>query len=161
MRATIVYFTKTGHTRMAAEDIAEGLRREGVEARLVPATELETWDVAEDAVVVVGSPCYAGALRIVSGIAGPVRSALKKLAPTTLAGKVGGAFSVHCSMGGGKTVRSIEQALRAADASVPEPGVVVRAGAPLSLFTGRMASDEAREQLRNFGRALAKAARSD
>jgi len=120
--------------------------------------EVAAWDVADQSVIVVGSPCHAGSLAIRAGVSGPIRSVLKKLEPSTLTGKVAGAFSVNCAYGGQRTVHAIEQRLRAAGAHVPQQGVVVRAGVPFSLFTGPMASEESREQLQGFGRTLARAA---
>ncbi len=158
MKALIVYDTITGHTRRAAEDVAEGLTGEGVVAALRAAREMAGWDVADEAIIVVGSPCHAGSLAIYAGVAGPVRSLLKALEASTLAGKVAGAFSVNCVYGGHRTVRAIEKRLRSAGAQVPQPGVVVRAGVPFSLYTGPMASEEGRERLRELGRALARAA---
>ena len=160
MRALIVYHTKTGHTRRAAEDIAEGLQSEGVEVRLAQAGDLQSWEVDEDAVIVVGSPCYAGATGVKDGLAGAVRAALRQLESRTLEGKVAGAFSPHCAFGGKRTVQSIEDALRQAGAELPCPGVAFRAGAPLSLVAGPRASEKSREKLRALGRTLAKEARS-
>jgi len=160
MDALIVYHTITGHTRRAGEDIAAGLGAAGVPAQLVAAKEMKGWDAADAAILVVGSPCHAGSCHVRGGLAGPIRSLLKRLGPATLAGKVGGAFAVNCALGGQLTVRTIEDALTAAGARVPEPGVVVRAGVPFSLYVGPMASDEARERLRQFGQALAEAAHS-
>lgn len=159
MKALIVYDTITGHTRRAAEAIAEALAGEGVVAALEAAREMAGWDVADVAIIAVGSPCHAGSVAFRAGVAGPVRSLLKRLEASTLAGKIAGAFSVNCVYGGHRTVRAIEKRLRAAGAQVPQPGVVVRAGVPLSVFTGPMASEEVREQLRELGRALARAAR--
>ena len=158
MEALIVYHTISGHTRRAADDIAEGLRSEGVSVCLLAAGEVGEWDVAGKSIVVVGSPCHAGSLSIRAGLSGPIRSVLKKLPASALAGKVGGAFSVHSAYGGAKTVRAIEKALRAAGADVPHPGVVVKAGVPFSLVTGPLASEESRRELRALGSALAKAA---
>jgi len=158
MRALIVYYTKTGHTRRAAEDIAEGLRNEGLDVTIQAVAEMTGPDVANHAVIVVGSPCHAGSLAIRAGVSGPVRSVLKALAPGALAGKVGGAFAVHCSYGGHRTTRAIAKRLRDAGAHVPHQGVVVKAGVPFSLYTGPLASEESREQLRQFGQALARAA---
>lgn len=160
MRALILYHTKTGHTRRAGEDIAEGLRAEGVEVRLLQAADLESWEVADDAIIAVGSPCYGGASGIKDGLAGPIRSALRRLDPSSLKGKVAGAFSVHCAFGGKRTAGSIEKAVRAAGAVAPCRGVAVRAGVPFSLFTGPKASKKSRERLRDFGQALAREARS-
>jgi len=157
MTALIIYHTKTGHTRRAAEDIAEGLREAGVESRIVAAREFGGWDVGEE-IVLVGSPCHAGSCHIRGGLSGPVRAVLKRLGASDLAGKVAGAFAVNCAIGGGLTVKSIEKALARAGARIAEPGVVVRAGVPFSLTTGPMASPDARERLRRFGGALAQAA---
>ncbi len=158
MRALIVYHTNTGHTRRAAEDISEGLRSEGLDVSIQAASEGAAWDVADQSVIIVGSPCHAGSLAIRAGVSGPIRSVLKRLEPSTLRGKVAGAFSVNCAYGGQRTVRAIEQRLRAAGAQVPQQGVVVRAGVPFSLFKGPMASEESRGRLQGFGRALARAA---
>ena len=158
MEALIVYHTISGHSRRAAEDIAEALRGEGVSASLALAGQSGEWDLEAKGIVVVGSPCHAGSLAVRAGLAGPIRSALKKLPPRALAGKVGGAFAVHSAYGGARTVRAIEKRLRAAGADLPHPGVVVKAGVPFSLVTGPLASDQSRERLRALGRALARAA---
>ncbi len=161
MRALIIHHTKTGHTRRAAEDISEGLRSEEVDVSIQAASEVGAWDVADQSVIVVGSPCHAGSVAFRAGVSGPIRWVLKKLAPSTLTGKVAGAFSVNCAYGGQRTVHAIEQRLRAAGAHVPQQGVVVRAGVPFSLFKGPVASEESREELQEFGRALARAAQND
>jgi len=158
MNALIVYHTVTGHTKRAAEDIAEGLRSGGVAVRLEAVSEARELNVADQSIVVVGSPCHAGSLAIQAGVSGPIRSFLRQWADSVLTGKVGGAFAVHSTYGGHRTVRGIERRLRKAGARIPEAGVVVRAGVPFSLFTGPMASEECQEKLRAFGRALALAA---
>jgi len=160
MNALIIYHTITGHSRRAAEDVAEGLAGEGVTARLLLAGEMPQWDVAGQAVVVVGSPCHAGSLAIRAGVSGPILGALNKLTAQALAGIVGGAFSVNSAYGGRRTVLAIENCLRAAGATVPRAGVVVKAGVPFSLFTGPKASDQTRDALRQLGRALAQAAKA-
>jgi len=160
MNALIIYHTITGHTRRAAEDIAEGMASESVPAQLVIAGEMAQWDVAGKAIVVVGSPCHAGSLAILAGISGPIRSLLGKLQASTPTGIVGGAFSINSAYGGQRTVQAIEKRLHAAGAEVPMPGLVVRAGVPLSLFTGPMASQQCREELRSFGQSLARTAKA-
>ena len=160
MNALIIYHTITGHTRRAAEDVAEGLAGEGAAARLLSAGEMKHWDVAGLDIVVVGSPCHAGSLAIRAGVSGPILGVLNKLTAQALAGMVGGAFSVNSAYGGRRTVPAIENCLRAAGATVPRAGVVVKAGVPFSLFTGPMASDQSRDELRQFGRALAQAAKA-
>jgi flavodoxin len=161
MNALIVYHTITGHTRRAAEDIANGLRGEDVSAHLQAADEMATWDVADVALVLVGSPCHAGSVALRSGLPGAIRSLLRKLGASALAGKLGGAFSVHCAYGGHRTVRGIEKHLANCGARIPEPGVVVRAGVPFSVVTGPLASEEDRRRLREFGCSLARAAKAE
>ena len=99
MKALIVYDTITGHTRRAAEDIASALAGEGVVTALEAARDMAEWDVADVAIIAVGSPCHAGSVAFRAGVAGPVRSLLKRLEASTLAGKVAGAFSVNCIYG--------------------------------------------------------------
>ena len=158
MKALIIYHTNTGHTRRAAEDIAEGLEDQGADVSIQAASELAGWDVADQDVVIVGSPCHAGSVAIRAGVSGPILSVLKKLEPATLKGKAAGAFSVNSAYGGQRTVHALDERLQAAGAQTPLQGVVVRAGVPFSLFRGPMASEESREQLREFGRLLARAA---
>jgi len=161
MKALIIYHTNTGHTRRAAEDISEGLKGEGVDVSIQAASEVAGWDAVEQSIIVVGSPCHAGSIAIRAGVSGPIRSVLKRLEPSTLSGKVAGAFSVNSAYGGQRTVHAIEERLRTAGAHVPHPGVVVRAGVPFSLFKGPMASEESCTQLQEFGRLLAREAQGD
>jgi menaquinone-dependent protoporphyrinogen IX oxidase len=49
MNAIILYHTRTGHTKRAGEDIAEGLRAEGCEATLVHANEMDEDALADAA----------------------------------------------------------------------------------------------------------------
>ena len=156
-RALVTYHTKTGHTRQAAEDIAEGLRQGGVEATLKPVSQVEAGDLAGSDLTVVGSPCHAGSVRVLfSGIAGPVSDWLGALPRGSLAGKAVGAFGVHCSLGAKATVQSLERLLTDMGGRVLIPGPAVKAGAPLSLWRGPDASPEDRERLRHFGRDLAR-----
>lgn len=158
MNAIILYHTRTGHTRRAGEDIAEGLRAEGCQATLVHANDMDDAALADADIVAVGSPCHAGSCRIRGGVSTTVRGALKQLKKQGLEGKTAGAFAVNYAYGGHVTVVSIEKALKKAGARVPRTGIVVKAGVPFSLAVGPMASDQAREELRHFGRALAQAA---
>jgi flavodoxin len=160
MNALIVYHTISGHTKRAAEDVAEGLSGEDVSVELLAADEVAQWDVADKDIVVVGSPCHAGSLAIRSGISGPILSVLKKLQTSTLTGMIGGAFAVHSAYGAQRTVNGIEKRLRKAGADIPTPGIVVKAGVPFSVVTGPMAPEQSRDELRSFGQSLAKAAKT-
>jgi flavodoxin len=156
-RALITCYTKTGHTQQAGEDIAEGLRGAGVEVVLKPVGKVEPTDLAGYDLIVVGSPCHAGSMRVLfSGIAGQVSDWLGSLSRNAFAGKAVAAFSVHCSLGGQATVQSLERLLTDMGGRVLIPGPAVKAGAPLSLWRGPDASAEDREKLRQFGRDLAR-----
>ena len=85
---------------------------------------------------------------------------LKKLQASTLTGMIGGAFAVHSAYGAKRTVNGIEKRLREAGADVSTPGIVVKAGVPLSVVTGPMAPEPSRDELRSFGQTLAKAAKA-
>lgn len=154
-RALIAYHTKTGHTREAGEDIAQGLRGAGVELTLKPVGQVEAGDVAGYDLIVVGSPCHAGSVRVLfSGIAGPVSDWLGSLPRTAFAKKAVAAFAVHSFLGAEATVQSLQRLLTDMGGRVLIPGPAVKAGAPLSLWRGPDASPEDRERLRHFGRDL-------
>jgi flavodoxin len=156
MKAVIVYWTKTGHTGRAAEDIAEALQAAGHEVTQVNLRTEADADLTGAEVVAVGSPCHGGSFKGAgTGIARPVEGFLRSLPRESLAGKRVGAFSVHSGAGGLRTVNSIEGFLADAGGEVVSPGPVVKAGVPLSLWVGPRASEADREQLRDFARALA------
>jgi flavodoxin len=151
----IVYWTKTGHTRRAADDLGAQLVARGHQVTLIRLPEdrahLEDLDV-----VLVGSPCHAGSIPAQGvGMALPVEQWLRKLPPQSLAGKAAGAFSVHAKLGGQRTVATMERILIAAGAYVVSPGPVVKAGVPLSLWEGKSASEADRKGLRAYADRLA------
>lgn len=155
MRVGILYWTKTGHTERAARVIADAVTAAGGEASLIDLRQERAPDLTSFDAVVVGSPCHAGSMKFAgSGIAGPVVRALSALASGSLAGKSGAAFSVNSGYGGAHTVASIERILRNAGARVAVSGPVVKAGAPLSLVVGPMASEGDNEALRRLGQQM-------
>lgn len=161
MKAIIIYHTKTGHTLQAAKAVADGLRAHDVDVNIQAARTLTGWDVADQDIIVVGSPCHAGSVSIRAGVSGPILSLLKKLESGALKNKIAGAFSVNFAYGGRKTADAIEKRLQSAGARTPQQGPVIRAGVPLSLFKGPNASKKACDQLREFGYILACAANGD
>ncbi|MGQ9731762.1 MAG: flavodoxin family protein [Candidatus Zipacnadales bacterium] len=156
MTALIVYWTKTGHTERAAEDIAKGLRAAGVEVVFANLRKASVPEVAPHNFVIVGSPCHAGSVPgMGSGIAVKVEQFVRSLPPEALVNKRAAAFAVNSGYGGARTVMSLENLLAKAGAEVQSPGIVVKAGVPLSLWRGPLASAEDRARLREFGRQLA------
>lgn len=152
----IVYHTKTGHTRRAGEDIAAGLREAGVEVEVKPVVEVSAEELAGYDLVVVGSPCHAGSVKVLfSGVAGPVSDWLGGLPRDAFSGKAVAAYSVNSCFGGRATVESLERLLSDMGGRVLAPGPVIKAGVPFSLWRGPEASPEDRERLHRFGRDLA------
>lgn len=94
MKALIVYHTKTGHTREAAEDIASGLAEKGVDCTVEAAGDLNgaTADVSGYDIVLVGSPTYG--IRRYRRPAKHIGQFLDSLGTDGLKGKVVGAFTV-------------------------------------------------------------------
>lgn len=156
-RALIAYYTKTGHTRQAGEDIAIGLTEAGIEVTVRPLADVGAEELSAHDLIVVGSPCHVGSVKMLfSGIAGPVSKWLGSLPGDAFAGKGVVAYSVHCCFGGGATVESLGRLLTDLGGRVLVAGPAAKAGAPLSLWRGPDASPEGRERLRQFGRGLAR-----
>jgi flavodoxin len=155
MNAVIIFWTKTGHTQRAAEDLALGLRDSGASVELVDLRHAGLPDLAGYDIIVVGSPCHAGSMKFAgTGIAKPVEAFLRGLPPGSLEGKTAAAFAVHGNLGAERTRGSIEGLLADAGARVIAPGPVVKAGVPFSLWEGPRASAEDRGKLGQFGRLL-------
>ena len=155
MRAIVIHWSKTGHTRRAAEDVAAGLRESGATAELLDLQHAEAPDLTPYDIVVVGSPCHAGSVKFAgTGIAKPVEGFLRGSQRGALAGKVAAAFAVHGNLGAERTRGSIEGLLADAGARVVAPGPIVKAGVPFSLWEGPQASADDRGKCREFGRKL-------
>lgn len=154
MKALIVYHSKTGHTKQAAEDIAKGLEAEGVECVIREAAKGVTEPVQEFEIVLVGSPTYGN-----RGYHKPARQVerfLDSLSPRGLEGKVCAAFTVHAAMGGGSVVSGTEKMLADRGGKVISGGPVIKAGAPLSLWKGPNASQADVQKCEEFGKRAAR-----
>ena len=100
MKLAVIYDSKTGNTKQAAEWIAQGMREGGCEAEAFSIDAVDDAFVAEAKGVVIGSPSYECAMTP------DMRTWL--LAPASklpMAGKLGGAFAtVQYTHGGGEVV---------------------------------------------------------
>lgn len=155
MKALIAYYSKTGHTLEAANDIAAGLKESGVDVTIKKAEDISPADVASCGIFVAGSPTY-GNTRY-KAPAKAVARLLDSLEPSGLKGKSAGAFSVMAGFGADKIVSAMEERLASLGASVVSGGPAVKAGAPLSLWTGPSATQDDVAKCTEFGRRLAKA----
>ena len=97
MRAIVVFYSKSGSTEKMAHKIAEGIRAENVETEVRRVDQTTADDLVSFDAIVIGSPTYYGSM------AWEVKRLLDNSAGKhyALDGKVGGAFSSSCHVGGG------------------------------------------------------------
>ncbi|MBQ4239832.1 MAG: flavodoxin family protein [Oscillospiraceae bacterium] len=101
MKLSVIYDSKTGNTKKAAEWIAEGMNEiEGTEARVFSVEDFDPDFIKESSGAVIGCPSYA-ALMTPS-----MRSWLfSEAGKLGMAGKLGGAFATEqYSHGGGELI---------------------------------------------------------
>ena len=157
MKALIVYFSKTGHTGQAANDIARGLEAEGVECDVRMAPQALAADLRDYEIVIVGTPTYGH--RRYKRPAAPVSEFIESLKSGDLEGKTTGAFTAFAGYGGERLVAALEGCLLGLGGKVVAPGPAVKAGAPLSLYKGPDASKDDVEKCEDFGKRVAAAAK--
>lgn len=145
----ISYFSKTGHTKAMADEIAKGASLEGCDVMVKPVADTLVDELRDMDAIILGSPTYYG---------GP-SCEMKKLIDESvkhhgsLDGKVGGAFSSSGMLGGGceTTVRGLLDALLI-------HGMVI-VGSPRIAHYGPVAvgspDDKAREECRKYGERVA------
>ena len=89
-KALVVYVTRTGSTKNIADLIAEGIRFEGGEARVIPVTEIKAEaDLEGYDAYIFGSPTYHGEMMQA------MKNMLFLAEKADLKGKVGGAFGAY------------------------------------------------------------------
>jgi flavorubredoxin len=89
-KALVVFVTRTGGTKNIADLIAEGIRFEGGEARVIPVTEIKVEaDLEGYDAYVFGSPTYHGEMMQA------MKNMLFLAEKADLKGKVGGAFGAY------------------------------------------------------------------
>jgi NAD(P)H dehydrogenase (quinone) len=95
----IIYTTLRGNTGKMVEPVAEGIRSEGVEARVIQADEVTLADMTAADGIIVGSPTRFGA------VDWRIKRLFDEVAiegyPGPLEGKVGGAFVAGSRAGSG------------------------------------------------------------
>ncbi len=100
MKLAVIYHSKTGNTKQAAEWIAEGMARaDGAEARAFSIDAVDADFVREAQGVVIGCPSY------MASMTPEMRTFLMRGGEMGLAGKLGGAFATEqYTHGGGEMV---------------------------------------------------------
>ena len=95
----IVYTTLRGNTGLMVEPVAEGIRAEGVEAKVLPVAEVSMADLRAADGIIIGSPTRFG------GVDWQIKRMFDELTiegyPGPLEGKVGGAFTAGSRAGSG------------------------------------------------------------
>ncbi len=148
-KALVTYVSKTGHTRQAAEDVARGLRMAGAAAVVKSLKDVDRDELKNYSILAVGSPTHGGKPARV------VRRFLKGLKRKDLKGTRAAGFSPYAKVRGRHTVKVLRKLLKKKGAKPVGKGVAVKAGAPLSLWTGPDASEKDVARLINLGRSLA------
>jgi flavodoxin len=147
-RALIIYYTRTGHTREAAEHIAKGLQIHNVNVTLCEVQKVDPTLIKGYDIVLVGSPTHA--LRPARAI----RKFLSELPAHMLRGTICGSFAVMARFGGDKVVAWINSELQRLGGKVVEGSPIVKAGSALSLWVGPHASLEAVANCVNYGKKV-------
>jgi flavodoxin len=148
-KALLIYYTISGHTKKGAENIREGMRNKGIEVTIKSVVEFSPKDVESYEIVVFGSPTH----RLLP--ATKIRDAIEMLDKDSLKGKRISAFVCMSMVGGDRALKRLEQMLREKGAENFTPGLVIRAGAPLSLVKGPDASPEDVKKCKALGESLA------
>ncbi|MBL7151857.1 MAG: NAD(P)H-dependent oxidoreductase [Candidatus Omnitrophica bacterium] len=96
-KALVIYYSESGNTKKMAEQVVEGIKKEGVEVLLKEVKDTAPDDLLKFDTIVIGSPTYYGTMS----------AEIKKLFDESvkfhgkLEGKVGAAFSSSANIGGG------------------------------------------------------------
>ncbi len=96
-KVLVIYYSQSGNTRKMAESVAEGVKKEGLEAALKDVKDVACAELLKYDGIIIGSPTYYGTMSY----------QIKKLLDDSVAfhgkldGKVGAAFSSSANLAGG------------------------------------------------------------
>lgn len=147
--ALVLFFSKTGHTKRAAEEVAAGLESAGISATVKGFADTDPSELEQFSLLAMGSPTHGGKP------AKKVRGFMKSLPKKSLKGKRVAAFTSYGRVRGNHTIRVFKKLLKKKGAKAIVPGVAVKAGSPLSLWKGPDIREEDLGRLSALGRALA------
>lgn len=99
MKTTVIYLSKTGHTKQMAENIAKGMEKiNAVQAKIFPIDAIDTQWINESECIVIGTPTYY------ADLSAEMKVFLETLGNYKLAGKLGGAFATAGFVYGGGNI---------------------------------------------------------
>ena len=137
-KATVIYVTRSGNTRMMAEGIQEGMKEAGVEVLLKRTAEVKANGLADVDAVVLGSPTYH------HDMISSMKTFLFEMEKAELKGKVGAAFGSYGWSG--ESVQMISDTMKHIfGMDVMEPG----------LKLARRLSGSSLERGKEFGKKIA------
>ncbi len=109
MQILVMYYSRTGHTKKLAEEIAKGIEAEGAKAIVKSTSEVTKEDLVASDGIIAGSPVYFGTM------AAELKDVFDKFVGVRkkMEGKIGAAFATSADPSGGKetTILSILQAM--------------------------------------------------
>lgn len=96
-KALVIYYSRSGNTKKMAESVAEGIKKEGVEALLADVKQVEPEDLLKYDAIIIGSPTYYGTM------SAEIKALFDKSVKFhgKLDGKIGAAFSTSANIAGG------------------------------------------------------------
>ncbi len=147
--ALVLFFTKTGHTKRAAEEVAAGLESAGIRATVKGFADTDPSEIKDFSLLAVGSPTHGGKP------AKKVRGFMKGLPKKSLKGKRVASFTSYGGAGGDHTIKVFKKMLKKKGAKDIVPGVAVKAGAFLSLWKGPDIHEDDLGKLEALGKTLA------
>jgi NAD(P)H dehydrogenase (quinone) len=108
-KGIVVYYSRSGNTKLMAEIISKAMNDEGLPTECKTVEDVKIEDLFGYDAIVVGSPTYYGHM------AGPIKQMFDDLVSRhgQLDGKIGGAFSSSANIGGGNetTIMGIIEAM--------------------------------------------------
>ncbi|MEO0136412.1 MAG: flavodoxin family protein [candidate division WOR-3 bacterium] len=108
LKALVSYYSRTGNTKIMAQAIARGIKKEGIEVTIQAVNRIKPKDLLKYHLIVLGSPTYYGLM------AAEVKRFIDESVRYhgQLAGRVGGAFTSCGGIAGGAetTILSILEA---------------------------------------------------
>jgi len=108
LKALVAYYSRTGNTKKMAIAIGKGIKKEGIEVKVLPISKITPKDLLKYHLIVFGSPTYYGLMA----------AEMKKLIDDSvkyhgrLSGRIGGTFTSSGGIAGGgeTTILSILEA---------------------------------------------------
>lgn len=150
MRAILIYYTITNHTKKAVEDISKGLKKREVEFEILNVKELnyDKIDFSQYEILVIGTPTHMW------GPARKISDFIKKLNPNDLENKRIGLVTCYAGIGGNRAINRMEEMLKGKNTNITIEKIAILAGTPGSLWTGPSASQKDVQKCIEIGEKL-------